>query len=338
MAKRMHGFVAAGVSLSLTVTPVLARSAGQLSDLVGARGSSGENELEARGFSHAKTDEGGDARYSYWWHAGDKNCVRVETRDGRYQSITDARDGDCGHGGMSTGAAVAAVAGVALIGALLASKANKDAKKDYSQQQSQDYDRGYSDGYYNAQYNNYGNSSAYDRGYRAGVDQRGGNGNGNGYGNPGYRDLIGARAAGATDELDRRGYAQVDNYASGNRRYSIRWREPSRECIQVTVASGRINDIRDIGSHPRCRSGSFWSGGNGNGGGNWYTRLVGAADSGARSQLQNNGYRQVDSFSSGRNGYGTVWYNRNSRQCLQMIVVNGRVDSAMDIQSHPRCR
>lgn len=70
----------------------------------------------------------------------------------------------------------------------------------------------------------------------------------------------------------------------------------------------------------------------------WIRRLVGAAGDGAGTYLENQGFRPVDSFESGRNGAGSVWYNRSSRQCVQMIVVNGRVDSAMDIGSHPNCR
>ena len=71
---------------------------------------------------------------------------------------------------------------------------------------------------------------------------------------------------------------------------------------------------------------------------NWFTRLVGAASDGAESQLRINGFRQVDSFDSGRDGEGSVWFSDASGQCLQVITVKGRVDSANDIQSHPRCR
>ncbi|NEV60953.1 hypothetical protein [Thiorhodococcus minor] len=70
----------------------------------------------------------------------------------------------------------------------------------------------------------------------------------------------------------------------------------------------------------------------------WYTRLVGAADDGAENQLRIKGFRQVDSFESGRDGYGSVWYSDATGQCLQVIAVSGRVDSSQDIQTHPRCR
>ena len=77
-------------------------------------------------------------------------------------------------------------------------------------------------------------------------------------------------------------------------------------------------------------------GSNDSGGGTWYSRLVGASSDGAKSQLDMNGFRQVDSFDSGRNGYGLIWFNDSSRQCLQVIIASGRVDSAVDINSHPR--
>ncbi len=69
----------------------------------------------------------------------------------------------------------------------------------------------------------------------------------------------------------------------------------------------------------------------------WYPRLVGAAGDGAENQLRINGYREVDSFASGNNGYGKVWYSDSSGLCLQVITVNGRVESALDIKTHPRC-
>lgn len=77
-----------------------------------------------------------------------------------------------------------------------------------------------------------------------------------------------------------------------------------------------------------------------NSGGNetWYSRLVGASSEGAVAQLGLNDFEQVDTFDSGNNAFGSVWYNRSTHQCLQVIFVNRRVDSAVDIRSHPRCR
>ena len=54
-------------------------------------------------------------------------------------------------------------------------------------------------------------------------------------------------------ELEQRGFRQVDNFTSGDTRYSIQWREATRQCVQVTIADGRLYDLRDIGQHPKCR-------------------------------------------------------------------------------------
>ena len=55
--------------------------------------------------------------------------------------------------------------------------------------------------------------------------------------------------------------------------------------------------------------------------------LEGARAAGAESDMQSRGFRSVDGFQSGNNGKGTVWWNSRTRQCLQMLVSDGRVDS-----------
>ena len=66
--------------------------------------------------------------------------------------------------------------------------------------------------------------------------------------------------------------------------------------------------------------------------------LVGAKAAGVQSDLQSRGFHNVDSFESGNNAKGTIWWNGRTRQCLQMITADGRADSITDIQTHPRCR
>jgi hypothetical protein len=70
----------------------------------------------------------------------------------------------------------------------------------------------------------------------------------------------------------------------------------------------------------------------------YFEDLVGARAAGASSELEVRGFIVVDSFSSGRDGAGTVWWNGRTRQCLQAITVDGYIDSLLDIQTHPRCR
>lgn len=251
--------LAATISAALVATPALAEKAGSLTDINGARASSAEGMLEGRGFKHVSTHKNtmGYA-YSYWWNKRDDNCVQVEVYGGRVETIMDAKDSDCGHSGGGAGTAVAAVAGVALLGALLSHKSHHTGGKDYDEQGTAEFDRGYKDGLYNASYHNNSRSDAYSHGYEQGVDERNANLSHH-HGRGGYaqvaefKDLEGARAAGAMSELERRGFTQVDNFTSGNARYSIQWRAGSRQCLQAIIADGRMEDIRDIQTHPKCR-------------------------------------------------------------------------------------
>lgn len=262
MKKSVSYLVAAAMLSSslLVANPALARKADTMVDLNGSRAAGAEAEIERRGFKYISGNKGGyGASYSYWWHKADQNCIVVEVMQGQVMTINDAKDKDCGHsGGGNAAAAVGVVAGAALLGALLSSKSHHHGDKNYDQQNSEEFDRGYKDGLYNASYHNYGKSDAYAHGYQVGVDERNANlghhHNKGGYAEVAqFKDLEGARAAGGMDELERRGFTQVDNFTSGNARYSIQWRKASRQCLQVIIADGHFEDIRDIQTHPNCR-------------------------------------------------------------------------------------
>lgn len=76
--------------------PALAVPAGQLQDLVGVKASSGEAELESRGFTFAGSKQGEGKSKTYWWNAQDGSCIRVSTEDGRYAEIVDTKKKMCG--------------------------------------------------------------------------------------------------------------------------------------------------------------------------------------------------------------------------------------------------
>ncbi|MCB2047718.1 MAG: hypothetical protein KDE32_05750 [Novosphingobium sp.] len=253
--------VVSAVALAMTANPALARNASTLSDLNGIRAGGAEAGLIDRGFKHISTNKNSMGyAYSYWWNEADKNCVQVEVYNGLVETIQDAKDSECGHTGGNAAAAAGVVAGAAILGALLAHKSNHhDNDQHYADiAAEQSYDRGYKDGLYNAPYHNYDKSDAYSSGYTAGVDERSANlSHHNGYGGSSqaavYKDLNGARAAGGMDELASRGFVQVDNFTSGDTRYSIQYRAASRQCLQVTISDGHFYDVRDIGQHPKCR-------------------------------------------------------------------------------------
>ncbi|ANY19781.1 hypothetical protein A6F68_01264 [Tsuneonella dongtanensis] len=247
--------------VSLVAAPALAEKASQLTSINGSLGRDAESMLQSRGFTHVSTHKNDMGYvYSYWWKSADKSCVSVEVYNGRVETVSDASASDCGHGGGSAAAAAGVVAGAAILGALLSHKSHHHDNDQHAADVAaeQQYERGYTDGLHNAAYHNYERTDAYSSGYQAGVDERNANLSHHS-GRGGYSafvkvdDLNGARAAGGMEELTRRGFTQVDNFTSGNARYSIQYRAASRQCVQATVADGRLEDVRDIGTHPKCR-------------------------------------------------------------------------------------
>lgn len=254
-------FLATGCT-ALTVTPALAERAESLTYLNGQNAGSVTNTLEQRGFIYIDTNRTSSGySHSYFWHSRDKNCVDVEVYGGNVMTINDAQPGDCNQQGSDGAATAIAVGlGAALIGGLIASRSHHRGEQDqnHNQQQRAEFDRGYTDGLHNASYHNYNNADEYSRGYEAGVDEREANlrhhQRRGGYQEAAqWQDLIGSRAAGGMEELERRGFTQVDNFASGTARYSIQWRAASRQCLQVIVADGRLENITDIQTHSNCR-------------------------------------------------------------------------------------
>ncbi len=169
--------VVAGVSLLCNGLPALSQASNDLMDLVGARSAGGEAELERRGYTHIDTSKARDAAFGYWWSNQNASCVRVTTRDGRFQALINVDASDCGQtkkeSGMSDGAKVA-IGAAALLGiAALAHKSHHRDDRNFDEQQTADFERGYRDGLYNNSFNDRGGSSGeYRDGYNRGVEER----------------------------------------------------------------------------------------------------------------------------------------------------------------------
>lgn len=68
---------------------------GNLQDLVGARGSSGESALQRRGYRFLRTDKSEAGVYQYWRESRSGRCVTIRVDQGRYQSFVYAPEFDC---------------------------------------------------------------------------------------------------------------------------------------------------------------------------------------------------------------------------------------------------
>ncbi len=67
-----------------------------------------------------------------------------------------------------------------------------------------------------------------------------------------------------------------------------------------------------------------------------YDDLIGARGSSADTAMNGRGFRNVDGFKERSTSY-TIWWNRQTRQCLQMAVSDGRVEGILDIGANPAC-
>lgn len=84
------------LALTASAAPAAAQAPPGLGDLVGARGSSGETQMEARGYTFIKTVTAREQKWSYWWGQSQGQCVQVATADGRYAAITTVPSQNCG--------------------------------------------------------------------------------------------------------------------------------------------------------------------------------------------------------------------------------------------------
>lgn len=250
------------------LVPVSAYAAtpAEIADLVGARAAGGESAMESRGYVNIKTEKGDDRSWEYWWQQARKQCVTIAVVDGRFDAITATSPVDCNHKPSSggSGAAAAGIAAAAIIGAIALSHKSHhhDTGTHYDDAASEAaYERGYRDGLYHQSYHNYDRSDAYSSGYAAGVEQRGRETSyrNDHRGGAGYRpsvdvsDLEGARGSSADSEMRRRGFSDVDGLKSGNTSYTIWYNGRTRQCLQMGVADGRVVNLTDIGSAPKCR-------------------------------------------------------------------------------------
>ena len=103
MALRQQGnaYVLAATLLAATATQ--AQTPPDLQDLVGARGSSGETQMQARGYQQVRATRVRDQSWTFWWSDIQRACVAISTDDGRYAAINRIPEQNCRPGGVAGG-------------------------------------------------------------------------------------------------------------------------------------------------------------------------------------------------------------------------------------------
>ena len=96
---RRFQLIVSALSAGVLLAPVDMASAqttpSDVRDLIGVRGSSGEAQLQQRGYENTGGQVGSDRGWTYWWNARRGVCLTVATVDGRYQSIVSGPSADC---------------------------------------------------------------------------------------------------------------------------------------------------------------------------------------------------------------------------------------------------
>ncbi|MBL8575610.1 MAG: hypothetical protein JNK47_00160 [Mesorhizobium sp.] len=87
---------ATAIALLALTTLAIAKTPGDVADLVGARAPGAETEMQNRGYTNVKNNT--------WWNAGTNTCARVHVSQGKYAGITQVKPSACGQG---SGAAAA---------------------------------------------------------------------------------------------------------------------------------------------------------------------------------------------------------------------------------------
>ena len=97
MKRCVIGYSAGALVAALILAPATYAQdpAPGLQDLVGARGSSGEQALQERGYKFIKGEKSGSDSYTNWRNTRTGQCVIVRTANGRYQSLVSAPAFDC---------------------------------------------------------------------------------------------------------------------------------------------------------------------------------------------------------------------------------------------------
>ena len=96
----LFGLLAITVSLGACVDSGTTRDSGAArqinpNTLVGMRGRSMDDEMSSSGFNNVSGYKTDDASITMWWNAASRQCISVETREGRVAKAETIIEGNC---------------------------------------------------------------------------------------------------------------------------------------------------------------------------------------------------------------------------------------------------
>ena len=191
------------IVLLFSISLLAQSNANELQDLVGAKGSSAEYELENRGYVHIKTSKSNSDVYSSWWNWQKKKCVSYHMEDGRIQSVVNSMPYDCNKNANGSGV---------------------HTSNNYSS-----YNENYSSHkkYNNNNFNNsYHTRDSHKYGSTADVF-----------------DLMKISAPIAYDKLQERGFHLVKTAGGSGKTYKVWYNNETNQCIKTVSINKHIHDV-----------------------------------------------------------------------------------------------
>jgi hypothetical protein len=243
--------IAALIAIAL---PAQAQLPFELTNLVGIRASSGEQELENMGYFHRNTITVQNSRISYWWSPSEQLCIAVTTTDGRYASIIEQPEVICDDdlASANNDDFRSYDRPEDLVGIRASSGEQELENMGYSLYNTitvRDSRIGY---WWNRQEQHCLAVTTRNGSYQSIVDQpeavcgehqASSNGGFSNYDDP--EDLVGLRASSGESELENMGYYNYNTFTVNESRIAYWWNRQEQRCIAVTTTDGRYASIVD---------------------------------------------------------------------------------------------
>ena len=150
----------------------------------------------------------------------------------------------------------------------------------------------------------------------------------------GLQDIVGSKGSSAEYELKERGYVHIKTDKSSNEVYSYWWNNKNKKCVSYRLNDGRVKSIVNTLPADCKKSDSNKKGSNSNK--NQDPVKVSDLDNwpaaSAYDELRTRGFKKEKEYvgDGDKKRFFTVWYNRNTRQCIKTAEKNGKITEVVE--------
>ena len=241
------------IVLTTMTVSTQAQTPRELNDLVDSRASSGERQLEERGYRHSKSMQVRESSIGYWWNARRGQCIAVTTRDGRFSSILEQPDSVCGDTGRAADRDDRRHHGDRgdlkdLVGMRAGSGERELKDRGYYHRNTVTFGGGKIAYWWNPGRQRCIAVNTNDGRYTSVVDQSESmcsDDRANSGGKGGFAELVGMRASSGERKLQELGYQSVNSTRGDGRIWTNWWNRSQNKCITVVTMDGRYDAVTE---------------------------------------------------------------------------------------------